>query len=123
MNEKLARIHWLLHRECAGRLARYVATSRYHSFRLEGNGPTHWLHIPRELVSELDAVSLDRLLLHPDCVGRLNEATRPTRLCLLSAGACEVSDGSLAFISQFRAITDGREAGLHGPDQEARSML
>ena len=92
MNQKMAAIQWLLHRECAGRLAKYKCGRGFHSFCLEGDGPTHWLLIPRELVSAMDVASLERLIIQPDCVGRLNGATKPTHLCLLSIGACEVSN-------------------------------
>lgn len=104
MNEKLAAIHWLLHRECPGRLVRYVRTREFHSFRLEGAGPTHWVHLPRGLVADLDVDCLERLILHRDCVGRLNAATKPIHLCLLSGGACEVGDRYLAYVCECEVV-------------------
>lgn len=104
MNEKLAAIHWLLHRECPGRLVRYVPTREFHSFRLEGAGPTHWVHLPRGLVVDLDADSLERLIMLRDCIGRLNAASKPIRLCILSGGACEVGDRYLAHVCECEVV-------------------
>jgi len=111
LNDKMAAIHWLLHRECPGRLVRHIPTRNFHNFRLEGTGPTHWLHLPRQLVAELDGGALERLLLDRDCIGRLNEAAEPIRLCLLRGGACEIGDGSLAYICECPAIGGRGAAG------------
>jgi len=93
VNTTVEGVRFQLLRRLPGRLVFYTLAKGFHTFRIVGDGPTHWIFVPRELLRSADRSSLESLVTDPDLTVSLCAASDSKRICVLQMGAREVGAG------------------------------
>ena len=92
MSEKIDAIKNHLLKGMPGRNIEYLEASGFHKFRIEGDGPTHWLYMSEESVGDSESVVLINLLDNYHIVTTLNQSTNSKWLYLSDNGVSEVDE-------------------------------
>lgn len=93
MNATIESIRFQLLKRLPGRLVFYTLAKGFHTFRIVGNGPTHWIFMPCELVRSADWPSLESQVTGPELAVALCAASDTKRICVLRMGPREVGPG------------------------------
>lgn len=90
MNTAIEGIRFQLIKRLPGRLVFYSLAKGFHTFRIVGDGPTHWIFIPLGLLRGADRSTMESLVTDPDLAVSLCAAIDTKRICLAPMGAREV---------------------------------
>lgn len=92
MNAAIEKVRFELLRCLPGRLVFYALRKGFHTFRIVGEGPTHWIFLPRDLLTAADRSRLAALAGDPNLAALLCAAGKSKRLCVSPVGTREVGE-------------------------------
>lgn len=92
MNGKINAIKSQLLKEMPGRNIEYSNANGFHKFRIEGDGPSHWLYMSEETVGDSELAVLINLLSIYDIAMTFNKSTDSKWLFLSDNSVREVDE-------------------------------
>jgi DNA-binding protein YbaB len=92
MDEKIEAIQSEILSGMPDRNVQYQNAGGLNKFRMEGQGPTHWLYISEELVEDSESIILINLINIYSIVDTLNKANHSKWLYLETNGVREVDE-------------------------------
>lgn len=92
MDERIETIKDKILEDMPNRKILYQFSNGFHKFRIEGEGPTHWLYVSRELVSDCEPVILLNLVRIYRIAESFNNATDSLWLFWSSDGIQKVDE-------------------------------
>lgn len=92
MDEKVETIQNHILKGMAGRSIQYLHAGGFHKFRIENDGPTHWLYLSEVVVEDSEPVILVNLINIYHIVDTLTQADSSKWLFLDTNGIREVDE-------------------------------
>lgn len=94
MNAKIESVRYQLLRRLPRRLVLHKISRGFHILRIVGEGPTHLIFLPEELVYTMKRARLEMLLADSGIAALLRTAREGKRFCVSPTGVSEITDNT-----------------------------